>query len=48
MEIHDLLQIEDTVQTTKQGTQRDQYNYFVTTNKKLSVNFLYSCLQYII
>ncbi|VUZ47567.1 unnamed protein product [Hymenolepis diminuta] len=36
MEIHDLLQIEDTVQTTKQGAQCDQYNYFVTSNKKLS------------
>ncbi len=38
MEISDLLQIEDVVQTVKLGTQRDQYNYYVATNRKLNVS----------
>ncbi|VDM15570.1 unnamed protein product [Hydatigera taeniaeformis] len=36
MEICELLQLEDVVQTTKLGNHRDQYNYFVSVNKKLT------------
>ncbi|KAL5972248.1 Gamma-secretase subunit PEN-2 [Taenia solium] len=36
MEICELLQVEDVVQTTKFGNHRDQYNYFVSVNKKLT------------